>query len=95
MPADDKVVSLWGGDVRSLPEGASPAVIECLEEWLARAKRGELVALGLIGVRPDQHIATAYAGVSMHAVNASLVIGGAQLLSRRVVDDVFTDAVLP
>lgn len=41
-----------------------PTVIEALEDWLDMAKRGELVAVGLIGVKGNGTVDTAFSNPS-------------------------------
>jgi len=52
-----KIVSLRGSAASAAGE-AEPAVVEMLEVWLARAKAGEIVAIALVGVAPNNRVAT-------------------------------------
>ena len=52
--AEGKVVSLWGNEI---PEGGVyPSAVKVLEEWLARAMRGEFMAVAMVGDRKSTRL---------------------------------------
>lgn len=73
------VVALRGS--AAVAQGQSePEVVEALEDYLERAKRGEIVALCLVGVSPAGNVVTAYRNPShwLHHMTS----GAATLLYR-------------
>lgn len=79
--ADGKVISLWGHEI---PEGGVyPSVVEALEEWLARAKRGEFMSIAMVGVRPDMNVCNLL--VSDSGPHDMLLIGGMTRATHRLL----------
>jgi|APGre2960657404_1045060.scaffolds.fasta_scaffold142782_2 hypothetical protein len=76
-----KIVPLWGQDI---PEGgAYPSVVEALEDWLARARRGEFMAVAMTGVRPNTNIAYRYASNS--GSQDVMLVGGLAAASHAIL----------
>lgn len=74
-----EVVALRGS--AAVAQGqAEPDVVEVLEDYLERARRGELVAICLVGVNPVGNVVTSYRNPSnwMHHITS----GAATLLYR-------------
>jgi len=65
-------------------------VIRTLEEWLKRAKDGEIQAVGIAGVKPDGCISTEWSGLSsgwLHQLNSALSILQHRVLINNVEQD--------
>ena len=56
-----KIVSIDGRKPPE-PNGAIPEVVEILEHWLAQARNGNLIAVGLLCVARDGHVFTTSRG---------------------------------
>lgn len=56
------------------------SVVIALEQWLERAKRGEIIAIGIAGVTPNRETLTS---VAVDQCNAPL-IGAVVRLMRRI-----------
>ena len=83
MSDNAKVVPLWGQDI---PEGgAYPSVVDALEDWLARAKRGEFMAVALVGIRPNTNIAYRY--VSHSGSQDVMLVGGMAASSHAILSN--------
>lgn len=59
-----EVVALRGSAVSAAGQ-PEPVIVEMLEDWLARAKAGEVVALALVGVAPNSRVATNFVNPSI------------------------------
>ena len=80
--AEGKVVSLWGNEI---PEGGVyPSAVKVLEEWLARAMRGEFMAVAMVGVRPDMNVCNVM--VSHSGPVDLLLIGGMARATHRPLE---------
>ena len=74
------VVALRGSSAVAQGE-PEPDIVEMLEDYLSRAKRGEIVAIGIVGVAPNCHVVTSYRNPShwLHQLTS-----GAATLSYRL-----------
>lgn len=59
MADNNNIVVLPGVADPSPQEGATTEVVKLLEKFLAQAKKGEIRAFGLAGVRPNRAVFTA------------------------------------
>lgn len=59
-----EVVALRGSAVGAAGQ-PEPDIVEMLERWLTMAKAGEVVALALVGVAPNQRVATNFVNPSV------------------------------
>jgi hypothetical protein len=58
-----------------------------LEEWLRRARDGEIQAVGIAGVKPDGCISTEWSGLGsgwLHQMNSSISILQHRILTANV-----------
>ena len=76
--SETNVVNLRGEPVHGL-NNPDPDVIKELEEWLARARAGEIIGCAIVPVWHDDAIGTRYCGVISRAQ-----IGGLFALSSRI-----------
>jgi hypothetical protein len=76
-----EVVSLRADGVVPEVEG-EPDVIVMLEEWLERARRGEVLAVAVAGVKPNGDVTTSFNNPSRW--HHHLTSGAAVLLHRLV-----------
>lgn len=76
-----------------MPEGSgivSQVVVDQLEDLLERAKRGEIVALGFFGVKPNRAIFSGWHGASdgyFHQLVASINIVQYRMMRMNVPEE--------
>lgn len=82
--SDDKIVAIRGATVASATGTGEPSVIAALERALEQARAGEIVAVGIIKVRPNNHV-----GHSWECPNASghMLIAGCDYLKHELLMD--------
>lgn len=73
-----KVVKLVTSRVES-----NKQTIDLLRDWLARAERGEVVSVALVGVAQDGRTISAWTA----AENSSSLVGGLEILKYRVMTE--------
>ena len=74
-----KVVAIGGASVPQATGAADPAVIDALREALDQAERGEIVAIGLIKVRPSGHVGF---GWQCPGMGGHMLIAGCEYLKH-------------
>ncbi len=80
--ADDKIINLRGGHVQPAPGEPVLNVVEYLEEMLAEAKAGQIIAFAVIKVDKDLRMCTNW----RHAGNT----GVSNALQAGIVDLMYT-----
>lgn len=86
----EKIVSITNG-VPILADGREEGVIKMLELALEQAKRGEIVAIGLVKVRPNMNTATTW-WVGEMPSRGHLLVAGCAYLSYELVKAADTEA---
>ena len=84
--APPAVVPIWPGVAIPDARGAEPGVVRVLEVALERAKRGELVSVGLVGVMANDSIFREWA-VGLRT--RTELVGTIEVLRHAVLDDWF------
>lgn len=70
-------------EVKFRPDPANSGIVQMLEQWLERAKNGDVQALALVGVRTGSNVATEWKGAAGHYHELN---SGAAILQRRLVN---------
>ncbi len=80
---DQKVVSLWGEPVSNGEH--YPDVVEYLEDVLTSARRGEVVSVTVVSVRPDLMVCNG--SVAASVVHKMLLVAGLERSKNRLLSD--------
>lgn len=80
-PPVSQIVSLRPDGVVPETQG-EPTVVEMLEDWLAMARRGEVTAIAIAGVKPNGRVTTSFNNPAQWYHH--LVSGAATLMHRLV-----------
>lgn len=87
-----KIIPIGGASVPQATGSADPSVVEALREALDQALRGEIVAVGVISVRPNGRVGFGWQcpGTGGHAL-----IAGCEYLKHDLLNDTAGDGPGP